>query len=54
MRIDHATTEDVNALSFSGSSYNVNCALKTLRRMMNLAQECGLIANFRRLNSRNK
>jgi len=41
MRIDHITTEDVNALSFSGSAYNVNCALKTLRRMLNLAQEWG-------------
>ena len=43
MRIDHITTEDVNALSFSGSAYNVNCALKTLRRMLHLAQEWGLI-----------
>ena len=43
MRIDHITTEDVNALAFSGSAYNVNCALKTLRRMLNLAQEWGLI-----------
>jgi integrase len=46
MRIDHITAEDVNALSFSGSAYNVNCALKTLRRMLHLAQEWGLIGKI--------
>ena len=44
MRMDQIRTEDVNALSFPGNAYNINCALKTLRRMMNLAQEWGLIA----------
>src|SRR5882724_7011492 len=43
MRIDHINAEDVNALAFPGSAYNVNCALKTLRRMLNLAQEWRLI-----------
>jgi hypothetical protein len=31
-------------LILPGSPYNINCALKTLRRVMNLAQEWGLIA----------
>jgi integrase len=44
MRIDHIRSEDVNALAFPGSAYNVNCALKTLRRILNLAQEWELIA----------
>jgi integrase len=43
MRIDRIRAEDVDALSFSGSAYNVNCALKTLRRILNLAQEWELI-----------
>jgi integrase len=39
MKMDRIGTEDVNALTFPGSAYNINCALKTLRRMMHLAQE---------------
>ena len=44
MRMDHIRTEDINVLAFPGGAYNVNCALKTLRRMMNLAREWELIA----------
>ena len=40
--------------SFSGSAYNVNCALKTLRRMLHLAQEWGLIGRSRRSNSQRR
>lgn len=43
MRMDRISTEDVNALSFPGNAYNINCALKTLRRMLNLAREWELI-----------
>jgi len=39
MRMDHIKAEDVNALTFPGGAYNVNCGLKTLRRMFNLARE---------------
>jgi integrase len=39
MNMDQISTEDVNALTFPGSAYNINCALKTLRRMMHLAEE---------------
>ena len=49
MRMDQISTEDVNALGFPGNAYNINCALKTLRRMMNLAQEWGLIAKVPRI-----
>jgi integrase len=49
MRIDRIRAEDVDALAFSGSAYNVNCALKTLRRMLNLAQEWDLIAKVPRI-----
>ncbi len=43
MRIDRISVEDVNGLTFPGSAYNSNCALKTLRRMLNLAQEWELV-----------
>lgn len=43
MRMDRISTEDVNALSFPGNAYNINCALKTLRRVLNLAREWELI-----------
>lgn len=49
VRMDQIRTEDVNALGLPGSAYNINCALKTLRRMMNLAQEWGLIAKVPRI-----
>jgi hypothetical protein len=44
MRMSYIRTEDIDALTFPGSAYNVNCALKTLRRMLNLGYEWGLIA----------
>jgi integrase len=46
MKIDRITAEDVNALTFPGGAYNANCALKTLRRMLNLAHEWGLVARI--------
>jgi hypothetical protein len=39
MRMDYITTEDIDALKLPGSAYNVNCGLKTLRRMFHKAQE---------------
>lgn len=44
MRIDRITSEDIDVLRFPGGPYNVNCALKTLRRMLHKAEEWGLIA----------
>jgi integrase len=45
MRINHITAEIIDRLEFPGSAYNVNCALKTLRRMLHLAKkQWGLIA----------
>lgn len=49
MRMDQINAEDVSALAFPGSAYNINCALKTLRRMMNLAREWGLIVKVPRI-----
>jgi len=37
------TKDDIEPLSFSGSSSNVNCALRTLRRMLHKAEEWNLI-----------
>lgn len=39
MRIDKILAEHTNALRFTGGPYNTNCALKTLRRMLNLARK---------------
>ncbi|MFL6314983.1 MAG: tyrosine-type recombinase/integrase [Terriglobales bacterium] len=49
MRMSNIRTEDIDALTFPGSAYNVNCALKTLRRMLNLAHEWGLIGGVPRI-----
>jgi hypothetical protein len=43
MRLDHITKDDVDALSFIGSTSNVNCALRTLRRMLHKAEEWNLL-----------
>jgi hypothetical protein len=44
MKMDRITAEDVDALAFPGGPYHINCALKTLRRMLHKAEEWGLIA----------
>lgn len=45
MRLNHITAEIIDRLQFPGSAYNVNCALKTLRRMLHLAKkQWGLIS----------
>ena len=46
MRLDHITGDDVDALTFSGSASNGNCALRTLRRMFHKAQEWDLITRI--------
>jgi integrase len=43
MRLDHITKDNIDALSFTGSSSNVNCALRTLRRMLHKAEEWSLL-----------
>ena len=49
MRLNHITAEDVDALPLPGGPYNINCALKTLRRMLHKAEEWGLIAKVPKL-----
>jgi integrase len=46
MRIDRITSENIDTLVFPGGPYNVNCALKTLRRMLHKGQEWGLISKI--------
>ncbi len=43
MRIDAITTATAEVLAIPGSGSNVNCALRTLRRMLSLAEEKNLI-----------
>jgi len=43
MRLDTITNDDVERLRFDGSASNTNCALRTLRRMLNKAEEWKLI-----------
>ncbi len=43
MRIDRITTDEVEVLRFPDSASNVNCALRTLRRMLHKAEEWKLI-----------
>lgn len=42
-RLDHITKDDVDVLTFSGSAPSVNCALRTLRRMLHKAEEWNLL-----------
>jgi hypothetical protein len=49
MRLNHITAEDVDALPLPGGPYNINCAPKTLRRMLHKAEEWGLIAKVPKL-----
>jgi hypothetical protein len=44
MRLTEITTEDAERLKFPGSAGNANCALRTLRRMLHMAEEWKLIA----------
>jgi integrase len=44
MRLTEITTEDAERLKFPGSAGNANCALRTLRRMLHIAEEWKLIA----------
>lgn len=43
MRVDHVTKDQVEALRFGGSVANMNCALRTLRRMLHKGEEWSLI-----------
>ena len=44
MRLTEITTENAERLRFPGSAGNANCALRTLRRMLHMAEEWKLIA----------
>lgn len=44
MRLAHITTDEAEALRFSHSASNANCALRTLRRMLGKAADWGVIA----------
>jgi hypothetical protein len=43
MRLDCITTSAADTLKLKGTGSNQNCALRTLRRMLSLAQEYGII-----------
>jgi integrase len=43
MRLDKIMADDIEALSFTGSPSNANCALRTLRRILHKAEEWGVI-----------
>ena len=43
VRVDAITTSDTQAIGIPGSGSTVNCALRTLRRMLNLAAEKDMI-----------
>ena len=43
MRLDHITKDHVEVLRFGGSVANVNCALRTLRRMLHKGEEWNLL-----------
>ena len=47
--MDRITAGDIDALPLPGGPYNVNCALKTLRRMLHKAKEWGLIVKVPKL-----
>src|SRR5260370_12391494 len=43
MRLDKITADVADTITFPGSASNVNCALRTLRRMLHKAEERKLI-----------
>jgi hypothetical protein len=43
MRLDHVTKDHVEVLRFGGSAANINCALRTLRRMLHKGEEWNLL-----------
>ena len=49
MRIDHINERVIETTQFDGSGSHVNCALRTLRRMLRLAQEWNLIVRVPRI-----
>lgn len=49
MRLDQITRDEVEGLKLSGSASNVNCALRTLRRMLHKAEDWKLIRRAPRL-----
>lgn len=52
MRLDQITTDEVEAVRFSGSPANANNALRTVRRMLGKATEWGLIRTAPRIKLR--
>jgi integrase len=45
MRLDQITSEEIDRIHFSGAASNINCALRTLRRMFHKAEEWKLLRN---------
>jgi hypothetical protein len=43
MHLDHITKDHVEVLRFGGSAANLNCALRTLRRMLHKGEEWNLL-----------
>jgi hypothetical protein len=48
MRLDHITKDDVDVLTLTGPAPSLNCALRTLRRMLHKAEECDLLTKVPR------
>jgi len=46
MRLDHITKDDIDVLTFHVPAPSVNCALRTLRRMLHKAEEWNLLQLF--------
>jgi integrase len=51
-RLDQVTRSRADTLKFAGSGANQNCALRTLRRMLSLAEDQGLIKALPRIKLR--
>lgn len=52
LRLDRITRSQASTLTFPGSGSNANCALRTLRRMLSLAEDEGVIKALPRIQLR--
>ena len=52
MRLDQIAPDDVSTIPFQGSPAHINCALRTLRRMLNKAVEWGVMPYAARIKLR--
>ena len=50
MRVDQITSDVTDRIAFGGSPSNANCALRTLRRMLHIAEAKKLVRKAPKLN----